>query len=217
MKKCRKCDISFNGNISTCPLCFNELVGEKTLNVFPKLSVRKENLLFKILLFASFSVAVLFLFGEYTLTKKFSISKIVILGLISNYISLKFILNNYRNALKMMNKYFFRVLILLFIWFFMIKSLIITTYIIPISCMVILLFNSIILLVLRGSFFARFGRTVIMDCIVGIIPLVLVFFKLSTFPFLSYVCVILDLLIFMALLIFGRDSIVEELKKLFNF
>ena len=117
----------------------------------------------------------------------------------------------------MMNKYFWVILFLFFAWYFITKSLIITTYLIPILCIIIFLFNSVALIVLKNNYIIKYAKTIVLDSFIGLIPLVLVMFKLSTFPLLSYICAILDLLIFIGLLIFCKENIIEELKKLFNF
>lgn len=217
MSKCKKCNIEYNGNLELCPLCQTELVGKKTESVFPKIKNTKETILYKILLFVSFSIGVLFAFTEYTISKELTISKFIVLGLLTNYVLVKFILKNYKDVLKMMNKYFWIILVLFFAWYFVTKSLIITTYLIPILCLVIFAFNSITMLVLKDDYIMKFSKTILLDCVIGLIPLLLIFLKLSTFPVLSYICGILDLLIFTGLIIFCKDNIINELKKIFNF
>ena len=145
------------------------------------------------------------------------ITKYVIFGLITNYVLIKFIHNNYKNVLKMMNGYFFVLIILFLLWFWITKSLIITTYLVPVLCIIIFIFNSITLLVLKDSYLIKFVKTILSDCLVGLIPLLLVYFKLTTFDLLSYICVLLDIIVFIGLLIFCKDNVIEEIKKIFNF
>ena len=217
MSKCKKCNIEYNGNLELCPLCQTELIGKKTESVFPRLKNTKETILYRILLFVSFSIGVLFAFTEYTIFKNLTITKFIVLGLLTNFILVKFIFKNYKNVLKMMNKYFWIILILFFAWYFVTKSLIITTYLIPILCLVIFAFNSITMLVLKDNYIIKFAKTILLNCVIGLIPLLLVYLKLSTFPVLSYICAILDLLVFTGLIIFCKDNIINELKKIFNF
>ncbi len=217
MKKCNKCLIKFTGDLERCPLCKEELTGEATPSIFPKLHNKKSRLLYKVLFFVSFSVGVLFTFLEYTITKSFTISKYVILGLINNYILIRFILNNYKNVLKMINRYFKLILILIFLWYIMTKSLIITTYIIPIMCIIILVFNCISMIILKDKYIIKYAKTITLDCIISLLPLLLVMFKLSIFALLSYICTIIDLLVFVGLIVFCKDHIIEEIKKIFNF
>ena len=217
MKKCSKCMIEFNGNLKICPLCQSELYGNNTNSVFPKLNYKKNKLLYKILLFVSFCIGILFAFIEYNMHSSLYITKYVIFGLITNYVLIKFIHNNYKNVLKMMNGYFFVLIILFLLWFWITKSLIITTYLVPVLCIIIFIFNSITLLVLKDSYLIKFVKTILLDCLVGLIPLLLVYFKLTTFDLLSYICVLLDIIFFIGLLIFCKDNVIEEIKKIFNF
>lgn len=217
MKKCSKCMIEFNGNLKICPLCQSELYGNNTNSVFPKLNYKKNKLLYKILLFVSFCIGILFAFIEYNIHSSLYITKYVIFGLITNYVLIKFIHNNYKNVLKMMNGYFFVLIILFLLWFWITKSLIITTYLVPVLCIIIFIFNSITLLVLKDSYLIKFVKTILLDCLVGLIPLLLVYLKLTTFDLLSYICVLLDIMVFIGLLIFCKDNVIEEIKKIFNF
>ena len=171
MKKCSKCMIEFNGNLKICPLCQSELYGNNTNSVFPKLNYKKNKLLYKILLFVSFCIGILFAFIEYNMHSSLYITKYVIFGLITNYVLIKFIHNNYKNVLKMMNGYFFVLIILFLLWFWITKSLIITTYLVPVLCIIIFIFNSITLLVLKDSYLIKFVKTILLDCLVGLIPL----------------------------------------------
>ncbi len=217
MRKCKKCQVQYNGHLNRCPLCKSELVGKMTPNVFPKIKSPKNKLITKILLYISFCASLLCSFIEYTITQSLTASKYVILGLITNYLMVNFIIKNYKNVIKMLNKYFWLLLFIFFVWYFVTKSLIITTYFIPILCIIIFAFNSIVMLVLRNDYILKFGKTILLDCIIGLIPLALVAFHLTTFSLLSYICAILDLLVFVGLLIFCKDNILEELQKIFNF
>ena len=70
--------------------------------------------------------------------------------------------------------------------------------------------------VLKISYIIKFVKTILLDCLIGLITLILVF-KLTTFEILSYICTILGLLVFIGLLIFCKEDIIEEFKKVFNF
>ena len=213
MLKCKKCNIEYNGNLKYCPLCQAELTGTVSESVFPKLKKEKKGLLYKILLYVSLFSGILFTFIEYTVSKSFYISKFVWLGLITNYILIRILLENYKNPLKILSRYFLIILIVFFVLYFIIKKLFITTYLIPILCLVIFVFNSITMMVLKDNYI----KTIILNFFIGVIPLLLVYFKLSTFELLSYIFVVVHLLIFLGLIIFYHNNILEELKKLFSF
>ena len=73
------------------------------------------------------------------------------------------------------------------------------------------------MLVLRKTYILKYVKTILLDCIIGLVPLILVYFNLSTLPILSYICALLSAIVFMALLIFCYDNVVDEIKKIFNY
>lgn len=216
MRKCSKCKISYTGSVKRCPLCQSELIGDITASPFPKTTPRKENVLYKILLFVSISLSLIFAFVEYMIHNQFTVTKYVVLGIVTLDILVLYIIKKYKNVLKKMNKYFIIILLLTFLWFFLTKSLIITTYIIPILCIIIFLFNSITMLVLKDSYISRFLGQLLLDCVIGLIPGVLLMLHLTTTNVLSYICLLLDVLVLLGLIIFCHDRVIEELTKRFN-
>ena len=217
MKKCKSCLINYNGNLKRCPLCQGELYGKPSKNVFPKIDNKEKGIIFKILIFISLTIGIICGFIEYMLSGNFKITSYILVGLLSNYIIIKFYILNYRKVLKMINIYFFVIFVLLALWYLVIPSLIITSYIIPILCITIIIFNSVIMLVLRKSYILKYVNTILLDCIIGLVPLILVYFNLSTLPILSYICALLSAIVFMALLIFCYDNVIDEIKKIFNY
>lgn len=216
MRKCNKCQISYTGNIKKCPLCQGELIGKKTPSPFPKIIAKKENILYKILLFVSISLSLIFAFVEYIIHNQFTVTKYVVLGIVTSDILVLYVIKKYKDVLKKMNKYFIIILLLTFIWFFLTRSLIITTYIIPIVCIIIFVFNSITMLVLKDSYINRFLGLLLLDCLIGLIPGVLLMLNLTTTNILSYMCLLLDGLVLLGLIIFCHDRVIEELTKRFN-
>lgn len=216
MKKCKNCNIEISGSQERCPLCNQELKGKNSNSVFPKINLQKENVLKKILLLVSLTVAILSLFLEFYTAKRIFISKFIVFGLITNYILIVFILNNYKNILKKTNKYFVTIILLLIGWYFITKSLIITTYFIPILCIVIYGFNSIIMLVYKDSYVFQYIKTMVLDSIIGIVPLIFFLLNLTTTNLPSFISLIINAIIFLGLLIFCFDKVIEELKKTFN-
>ena len=217
MRKCTKCNIDFNGDIKYCPLCQNKLAGTPSASVFPKnIKRQKDTILFKILFFVTTVFCISSIFMEYVLTKKLEYSIFAVLALITNLILLFFILKNYQNVVKIMTKYFIFILASLLIWFFMTKSLTITTYVIPGLCILIFLFNSIAMLVFKNYYIDKYSGVILVDAIIGLIPMVFVLLNLTVFNIPAYICLLLDIFIFLALIIFCKDRILSEFKKLFS-
>lgn len=216
MRKCNKCKIEYNGNLTKCPLCQSDLTGKKTPSVFPQLKEQKENILRKLLLFIVVAIVIISIFIEYLVHQRLTATKYIILSLITLYILVIYIIEKYQKPIKMMNRYFIIILILLFIWYLLIKSKVITTFLIPILCIVILLFNSITMIVLKESYINKSFGIILLDCILGLIPLLLNILSLVTTPIIVYICTLLDALIFFALLIFCHENLKEELEKRMN-
>lgn len=216
MKKCGKCKLSYTGNMKRCPLCQGLLTGKMEASPFPNISNKKNTLLYKILLFTTISIGIIFTFIEYLMHKQLVISKYAILGLFTIYILVIYIIKKYRKVLKMMNKYFIIVLLLTFLWFLITKSLIITTYVIPILCIIILVFNSITMVVLKNSYINKFLGIILLDCLIGFIPGILKILKLTTVTILSDVCLLVDVLILIGLIIFCYDKVLDEITKKLN-
>lgn len=216
MRKCNKCKISYTGNINRCPLCQGKLVGNITPSFFPKIKRAKEKMLYKILLFTSIAIGIIFAFIEYLIHKQLIITKYACLSLFTFYILVITLIAKYKNILKRMNKYFLIILFIIFMWFIMTKSLIITTYIIPILCIIILAFNSITMLVLKNSYINKFLGVILLDCLIGVIPIILTALDLTTNNILAYICLLIDILVFIGLVIFCYDKIVTELIKKIN-
>ncbi len=214
--RCRNCKLDISGSLKRCPLCDKELFGEVSDNVFPKIEKKRDSFFKKMLLFISLTICIISFFLEQYITSKFFISKYIIFGVVTNFILVLFILNNYKNIIKAINRYFLIIMLLLIGWYILTKSLIITTYFIPILCMVIYAINSIIMIAYKNSFIIKYTRTIIIDSIVGLIPLVFIYLDLLATDLVVYISVVLNAITFLGLLIFFKDNVIEELKRIFN-
>ena len=217
MKKCISCNIEFNTNEKLCPLCQNVLIGTCTDLKFPTNTRNKTNALIrKIVLFSSITIFLVFAFIEYIVLNSFKISSYIGVGLISNYVIMSLILKNYHNIYKVFGKYGLTIIVLLIIWYLLIKSPIITNYIIPSVCIFELIFNIVVGLILRKNYYIKYSEQIIMNIFLLILPIVFVLLKLTTNNIMSYICCLLSIISITGLLIFLYDDIKEELTKLFN-
>lgn len=217
MKKCISCNIEFNTNEKLCPLCQNILLGECTDLKFPINTRRKTNsLIKKITLFASITIFLIFAFIEYIVSNNLKISSYIGVGLISNYVIMSLILKNYHNIYKVFGKYGLTIIVLLIIWYILIKSPIITNYIIPSVCIFELLFNLVVSFILRKNYEVKYLTQIIMNIFLLILPIIFVLLKLTTNNIMSYICCLLSIISMTGFLIFSYEDIKEELTKLFN-
>ena len=217
MKKCISCDIEFNTNEKLCPLCQNILIGSCTDLRFPTNTRRKTNsLIKKIVLFSSITIFLVFAFIEYILSNNLKISSYIGVGLITNYVIMSLILKNYHNIYKVIGKYGLTINVLLIIWYLLIKSPIITNYIIPSVCIFEMLFNLVVGFILRKNYQIKYLSQIIGNIFLLILPIIFVWFKLTTNNIMSYICCLLSIISITGLLIFSYEDIKEELSKIFN-
>jgi hypothetical protein len=217
MKKCISCNIEFNTHEKLCPLCQNVLIGSCADLKFPINTRKKTNALIKkIVLFSSITIFLVFAFIEYITLNNFKITSYIGVGLISNYVIMSLILKNYHNIYKVFGKYGLTIILLLIIWYLLIKSPIITNYIIPSVCIFELMFNLVVGLLLRKNYYIKYSQQIIMNIFLLILPIIFVLLKLTTNNIMSYICCLLSIISITGFLIFLYDDIKEELTKLFN-
>jgi len=217
MKKCASCNIDFNINENFCPLCQNKLVGNKDSQVFPSnIRLKTNTLILKWLLFISVTISIIVTFIEVYTSQKIWYSLFVIGGLFTNYIVIYYILKFKQDILKLFGKYGLILIILSLIWYIGTKNTFITNFIIPILCILELLFNLITFIVLRRNYIVNYLNLSLLNLLLVVVPIMLIIFKCTTFDILSYICIISALVVLMGLVIFYFDEIKMELKKIFN-
>ena len=217
MKKCNSCNIEFNINDKYCPLCQNILVGKSDDVLFPKnIRYKTNSLILKILLFVSLVILLVFGFIEIMITDSIHISLYVGLGLVTNYVVVRFILKNYQNIYRMFGKYGFIVIFLLLLWYILTISKIITNYIIPSVCIFELLFNIVVGIILRKNYLIKYSGQILMNIFLLLIPIILVALKLTSNNIMSYICLLCSVISIIGLFIFFFEDIKEEFKKIFN-
>lgn len=216
MKKCNSCNILFYTTEKLCPLCQNKLLGNSQ-SVFPiNYRYKTVTMINKVILFLSISLAIVSIFIDLLLNKQITWSLVVILGLITNHIIIQTILRSYKDTLSMLGKYGIVIMVISFIWYFYTKNTIITNYIIPILCILELVFTGILSIILRNSYVLRYIRLILLNVFISIIPTILVLFKLTTFNILAYTASIISLILLTALIIFYYEELKDELSRIFN-
>ena len=217
MKKCNSCNIEFNTKENYCPLCQNILEGETYDNLFPEnIRYKANSLVLKIILFISLVIFLISGFIELLASNKLSITLIIGLALLTNYIAIAFILSNYQNIYRMFGKYGLIIIILLIIWYIFIRNKIITNYIIPSVCILELIFNFVIGLIFRKNYLIKYSGQMVMNLFLLLLPIILVVLKQTSNNIMSYICCLLSIISISGLLIFFYEDIKEELKKIFN-
>ena len=217
MKNCVSCNIDFNTNEEICPLCQNKLTGVSKEKIFPtNIRLKTQSLILKWLLFISVTISIIVAFIEVYTSQKLWYSLFVMGGLVTNYIIIYYILKYKENILKLFGKYGLVVIVLSLIWYVATKNTFITNFIIPIFCILELLFNVITFIVLKTNYLVKYLNLILLNLLLMLVPVFLILFECTTFDILSYICFIFALIVFMGLVIFYFDEIKTELKKIFD-
>lgn len=217
MKKCNKCNISYNIDDKYCPLCNNILTGNCEDTIFPKDNYYiTRSLLLKTILMVSILIMIISLITEIYFMKKISLSLLIGGFLIANYILIYYVLKNFDNILELIGKNGVLINILLIVLFLYTKDKTITNYIIPLLCIFELIFNLVAFLILRKKYIFNYLKLFLLNICLLFIPLLLDILKWSTYKYFSYLCFVFGLVSLGTILIFYYDELWEELKKIFN-
>ena len=216
MKKCNSCNIEYNTVEKICPLCQNKLEGECDL-VYPTLKRKKNNLFLRITLFVSFVLAIFCLFIDYNINKHITWSAYVILGLISNFLISKAIVNSFRRDIaNVFLKYGIVLIMLSFIWYFYTRSDIIVNYIIPILCIIEIISSNILAIIYRFKYQEDNVKILLIDILLSTIPGFLELFKLTTVDLFSNLALLIALINIIGLIIFDFRGLRRELQMIFH-
>ncbi|MDO4996010.1 MAG: DUF6320 domain-containing protein [Bacilli bacterium] len=217
MKKCSKCNISFNIDDMHCPLCGNKLSGTCEDIIFPKDNYYiTRSLLLKSILTVSILIFVISLITEKYFLNTMSISFLVGGFLIANYILIYYVLKNFDNILELIGKNGILINVLLIILFLYTGNKLITNYVIPLVCIFELIFNLIAFLILKKKYIFNYLKVFLLNIILLFIPIVLNLLRWCTNNYFSYLCLVFGIVSLGAIIIFYFDELREELKKIFN-
>lgn len=217
MRRCDRCDIGFSGDLSICPLCHAELVGEAEPAVFPRNRAKESgSMALKVLAFATGVCLLLMLLLWQLHSLPGDVIVVVCLALAMNYLYVRNVLIHSPNFLRVVIRYFLILLAIAFAGFLVTGDRAITTYVIPGICLVALVFDAVLIVVFRGTFVSGYAKYLLFDVFLGLTPLVLVALGLTTWSLLAYLSAFTASVFFLALAIFMRKELVEELHKLFS-
>ncbi|MEG0503369.1 MAG: DUF6320 domain-containing protein, partial [Raoultibacter sp.] len=132
-----------------------------------------------------------------------------------NYLFVRNTLMHHPDFLRIVVRYFLVLLALAFIWFLFTQNLVVTTFVIPGICLVALVFDTVLVSVFRGTFVTGYAKYLLFDVLLGLTPIALVAFGLTTWNLLAYISAFAASVFFLGLLVFMRKQVVEEIRKLF--
>jgi len=217
--------MNIGGNPEKCPLCQNALTGEGERDTWPKPVVNTRRVkAFKIVMFVCLSVCIVSLAMDYLFlrTEHLSFSPIVVSWILVSGLLLETVIKKHYNLLKTM---FVGMLFICFLcqiteafihFAWSVPYLGITAgWIVPIICSANMVANFVLSLVDK-HFTDHSLIYMFLNILVGVVPWVGLFFYQGVPPLTWSVCMVINVLAFVALFVFKGRITLEEFKKRFH-
>lgn len=215
--KCERCNAKISGNKKDCPLCGYPLVmdGPGKEAVFPvvKLGSKKEKLFFNLVTLVLFSASVICFLINLVITGTVFWSLFVIAGAACLWTSLFLALRARRHIPKAIFWQVVLVAALAVLWDFATDyrgwSI---TFVIPLIFIGAIVVIRIVSRVLKLSMY-DYVIYLVVNGILGIIPLIFILTDSLMTPIPSVICVAISAISLAALFIFDRKSMIEEIQR----
>lgn len=214
--KCNNCGVTVNTPSKYCPICSNKLKHKGTNTIYPGIK-RKSNIYLKSLLLISLIITLICGYIDYLINNKLTFSSYVGLFLLSNYITLFYIFKSYKDLFKLLGRYGTILMLILFIWYMFTGIKFITNFLIPILCIVELLFVDIFLFIIKRKHIRKYLGILIANVIVSFVPILLIVLNMIDFYYLAHIAMILSLVNILILVIFDFSDLKEEILMFFNY
>ncbi|MGI6730771.1 MAG: DUF6320 domain-containing protein [Anaerovoracaceae bacterium] len=216
MQYCNHCRVSIRGNKDRCPLCKNVIAPgvKNSAEIYPKIPLEYERyLVIRILIFITI-VTIVVSFAVYRLIpSNINWPIFVLLGLLSMWLSIAFVLRKRHNLTKNMMWLVLLASALSVLWDWRIGwkgwSL---EYVIPTVCVAVIVAMYITAKVMKLSD-RDYTVYFLLGGLFGIIPVIFIIFEWVNVLYPSIICVSVSIIFLSALVIFQGDSIKSELKK----
>ena len=225
MKTCRHCNINVGGNLEKCPLCQNKLTGEGERDYWPKIQLNTKRLkAFRIVLFSVISVCIINLALDFIFidAPHVSWSPIVLAWLLVSGWLTESVIKKHYNLLKTMFVGLITISLLCFItevfihWAWDVPYINITVgYIVPSLCIANII-ATFILSFIDKQFTEHSLIYMFLNILIGVTPWIALFFYKGHPPITWSVCLVVNILAFVALFVFKRRVVIAEFKKRFH-
>lgn len=217
MRHCDKCGIDVAGTLDQCPLCQARLTGEASPSPFPRNQVRRSGTMaLRVLAFVTGLCVLAMLFLGTLLHLKGSSVVIACVALLVNYAFVRHMIAHAPDFLRLVARYFLILLALALLWFALTGNLVVTTFVIPGICLLALVFDAVLVCVFRDTFVSGYAKYLLFSVVLGVGPLALVALGLTTMPLLAHISALVACILLLALVVFMRERLVAELRKLFT-
>ena len=215
--RCKRCNANISGKNKTCPLCQNQMIddGQNSNSVFPviKIGSKKEKLFINIITLFLFSSSTLCVMLNITITSDVLWSPFVVAGAACLWVSLMLALKSRRHLPRAIFWEVLLIAVLAGIWDastgFYGWSI---AYVIP-----ILFSGAIVMIRILASILKMaindYIVYLIINGILGIIPLIFILTDILPVVIPSMICVSISLISLGILFIFDRRDLIEELQR----
>lgn len=217
---CFKCNVLINSKSIKCPLCGTKLkFKNKGEDVFPKIenNFKNSRLAIKILKLITIFATLVSLFIDYMISSNITWSFFVAFAMIMFWTTLKTGIRRKKNILKFLFAELNLVIIASIITDIKLGfTMFSLTYVLPfsiisyISCVFIL--RIFLNIKLKDYIFYTY-----INCLIGLIPLLLIINKIIKITWPSSICIILSILLILLLYIFNKKQVEEELERKLHF
>ena len=183
---------------------------------FPDIK-RKKNTFLKVVLLISIIALLITGYIDFEFNGKYTWSRIVLLALISNYITLYYITNSYKDVLLLLCRYGFVVIGTIFVWYYFIRWSFIPNIIIPSLCLVELIFSDVVAFIMKRNHIRKYLSVLLSNIFLSFVPMILVIFNITTIDILAHISILLSIVNLIALILFDYNDVKEEIIMIFNY
>ena len=205
MKHCDACTVDFTGDMARCPLCQNELRGESSPAAFPaqQIYLRPRRLAVEIITFVTGAILLLHGFFSYLFSWPIPIASASAAALIISVLFINSAILHVPRPLRLMFRYFYIMLAIALVWFVATMNHVVTMFVIPITCLVSLVFD-------------EYAKYLAFDIVAGLMPLTFIPLGWAPWDVLVMVSGLVSLLVLLGLLVFARRQLFSEFGKQFS-
>lgn len=217
MKRCGRCEVDFAGDLDLCPLCQAPLKGKATPSAFPRNEMRRSGTMaLRMLVFGTGVGVLAMVFAGFAFTLSGEIVLAVCLGLLTNFVFVRHFLSHAPDFLRLVVRYFFVLLAAAGLWYLISGNPMVTTFVIPVICLVALVTDAVLVCMFRGVFVSGYAKYLLFDMALGLVPLLLVRLGLTTWALPALASAFVACVLLLALLVFARERLWAEVHKLFT-
>jgi hypothetical protein len=193
------------------------MTGQAEPSVFPQNKVRRSGVMaLEVLAFVTGMALLAMLFIGYLISLSPGFVGTVCLALAMNYLFVRNIIIRNPDFLRVVIRYFLVLLAVSLLWFLLTGNLLVTTFVIPGICLVALVFDTILIVIFRGTFVSGYAKYLLFDVMLGLAPMILIVLDLTTWEMLAYISALVSSVFLLWILVFMRQQLVAEVRKLLS-